>query len=58
MGSENMKYDLIIPMLKTFYANEAAKSPSDREFDCKQIQSLIENLEQSGFIHYLNSTEI
>ena len=40
-----MKYDLVIAMLKTFYANEVAKPPSKREFDCRQIQSIIESLE-------------
>tara|TARA_R110002020_G_scaffold464701_1_gene685700 strand:- start:12 stop:287 length:276 start_codon:yes stop_codon:yes gene_type:complete len=34
-----------IKMLKTFYANEVAKPPSKREFDCRQIQSIIESLE-------------
>ena len=40
-----MKYNLVIAMLKTFYANEVSKPPSKREFDCRQIQSIIESLE-------------
>jgi hypothetical protein len=40
-----MKYDLVIAMLKTFHAKEVNKPPSKREFDCRQIWSIIELLE-------------
>ena len=41
----DFQYELIIKMLQVFYVYEVALPPSEREFDCKQIQSLIEEFE-------------
>jgi len=41
----DFQYDLIIKMLKMLYVYEVALPTGQREFDCKQIQSLIEEFE-------------
>ena len=41
----DFQYEMIIKMLQVLYVYEVAMPPSEREFDCKQIQSLIEEFE-------------
>ena len=36
----DFQYEMIIKMLQVLYVYEVAMPPSEREFDCKQIQSL------------------
>ena len=42
----DFQYEMIVEMLKVLYVYEVENSPSKREFDCTQIQSLIESLEE------------